>query len=73
MTTRMSAKIINNIMSMANARRYMNNVNNWTEVFIFARKVTFVAFRLLFLALKSLSALTQISLEMIKAPAKPII
>ena len=47
----------------------MNNVNNWTEVFIFARKVTFVAFRLLFLALKSLSALTHISLEIIRAPA----
>ena len=48
MTMRMSAKIINNIMSMAKARRYVNNVNNWTEVFIFARKVTFVALRLLF-------------------------
>ena len=60
-------------MSKAKARRYVNNVNSWTDVFIFARKVTFVALRLLFLALKSLSALTHISLEIIRAPAKPMI
>ena len=50
----------------------MLKVNNCIVVFIFAKKVTFVASLLLFLAFKSLNAPTQISLVIIIEPTNPI-
>ena len=65
-----SANIINIIILVARAVKYKKIVNNWTEVLTLARKVTLVAFEIFFLALKSLKALTHISLEIINAAQK---
>ena len=51
-----------NILFIASPNKYIESVNNWTEVFIFAKNVTLVASLFPFLAFKSLRAPTQISL-----------
>ena len=72
MNKRISAMTIINMLLIANPNKYIERVDSWTEVFIFARNVTLVASLFPFLAFKSLRAPTQISLVIIVAPMKPI-
>ena len=72
MNNKISAITIISILLIANPNKYTVRVNSWTEVFIFAKKVTLVASLFPFLAFKSLRAPTQISLVIINAPIKPI-
>ena len=72
MNNRISAMTIINILFIASPNKYIESVNNWTEVFIFAKNVTLVASLFPFLAFKSLRAPTQISLVITIAPMKPI-
>ena len=61
-----------NILFNVSPNKYIEIVNIWIVVLIFAIRVTLVASLLPFLAFKSLRALTQISLVIIIAPIKPI-
>ena len=61
-----------NILFIANPNKYIESVNNWTEVFIFAKNVTLVASLFQFVAFKSHIAPNQISRVITIATMKPI-
>ena len=67
-----SAITMTSILLRAKPKRYTKIVNNCNEVLIFEINKTLVASLFLFLALKSLSAPTQISLVIITDPINPI-
>ena len=63
---------INKLKLIDNANKYNPMVNNWIDVFSFAKKVTFVLSDKLFLAEYSLRAVTPISLAIINELNKDI-